>query len=59
LNHEWKMTMPIAASVKLGNNVFIPQPDLINLYGYEIGNDTKIGVFVEIQKCVIRFAVRD
>jgi UDP-2-acetamido-3-amino-2,3-dideoxy-glucuronate N-acetyltransferase len=44
--------MPIAPSVKLGKNVFIPQPDLVNLYGCEIGDDTKIGAFVEIQKGV-------
>ncbi len=44
--------MPIAPSVKLGKNVFIPQPDLVNLYGCEIGDDSKIGAFVEIQKGV-------
>jgi acetyltransferase-like isoleucine patch superfamily enzyme len=44
--------MPISSSVKLGKNVFIPQPDLVNLYGCEIGNETKIGAFVEIQKGV-------
>jgi len=38
----------IAPSVKLGKNVkFSP---FINLYGCEIGDDTKIGAFVEIQK---------
>jgi UDP-2-acetamido-3-amino-2,3-dideoxy-glucuronate N-acetyltransferase len=45
--------MPVASSVKLGKNVLIPQPDLVNLYGCEIDNDTKIGAFVEIQKGVI------
>ena len=40
----------IAESVKLGENVSIPQPDLVNLYGCAIGDDTKIGSFVEIQK---------
>ena len=44
--------MPIASSVKLGKNVAIPRPDLVNLYGCEIGDDTKIGSFVEIQKGV-------
>lgn len=44
--------MPIAPSVKLGKNVFIPQPDLVNLYGCEIGDNSKIGAFVEIQKGV-------
>ncbi len=38
----------IAPSVKLGRNVKLSQ--FINLYGCEIGDDTKIGAFVEIQK---------
>ena len=42
--------MPIADSVCLGANVRILQPDLINLYGCSVGDDTKIGAFVEIQK---------
>lgn len=42
--------MPIASSVTLGARVFIPHPDLVNLYGCTIGEDTKIGTFVEIQK---------
>jgi UDP-2-acetamido-3-amino-2,3-dideoxy-glucuronate N-acetyltransferase len=42
----------IAASVKLGRDVSIPQPDLVNLYGCEVGDETKIGSFVEIQKNV-------
>jgi UDP-2-acetamido-3-amino-2,3-dideoxy-glucuronate N-acetyltransferase len=40
----------IAASVSLGRDVRIPQPDLVNLYGCSIGDGTKIGAFVEIQK---------
>jgi len=36
--------------VKLGENVQIY--DFVNLYGCDIGNDTKIGTFVEIQKGV-------
>jgi UDP-2-acetamido-3-amino-2,3-dideoxy-glucuronate N-acetyltransferase len=36
--------------VKLGNNVNIAQPELVNLYGCAIGDNTKIGAFVEIQK---------
>jgi len=39
--------------VKLGNNVRIFQPDLVNLYGCTIGDNTKIGAFVEIQKNVV------
>jgi acetyltransferase-like isoleucine patch superfamily enzyme len=42
--------MPIAASVRLGKDVQIYQPDLVNLYGCEIGDGTRIGAFVEIQK---------
>lgn len=42
--------MPIASSVVLGERVAIFHPDLVNLYGCRIGDDTKIGSFVEIQK---------
>ena len=42
--------MPIAESVQLGRNVRIPQPELVNLYGCAIGDETRIGAFVEIQK---------
>jgi acetyltransferase-like isoleucine patch superfamily enzyme len=42
--------MPIASSVRLGRDVVIHHPDLVNLYGCEIGDSTKIGAFVEIQK---------
>lgn len=42
----------ISDDVILGERVFIPQPDLVNLYGCEIQADTKIGTFVEIQKNV-------
>lgn len=42
--------MPVADSVVLGNNVKIFHPTLVNLYGCSIGDDTKIGAFVEIQK---------
>ena len=38
----------IAPDVKLGENVRIQ--DFVNLYGCEIGDNTKIGPFVEIQK---------
>ena len=42
--------MPIAANVKLGRNVKIHHPELVNLYGCEIGDDTGVGAFVvEIQ----------
>ena len=42
--------MPIAPDVVLGKNVKIFQPTLVNLYGCKVGDDTKIGAFVEIQK---------
>ena len=42
--------MPIAPSARLGAGVVIHHPDLVNLYGCEIGDETKIGTFVEIQK---------
>ncbi len=38
----------IAANVRLGENVQIY--DFTNLYGCEIGDDVKIGAFVEVQK---------
>lgn len=38
----------IAADVKLGQNVKLAQ--FVNLYGCEIGDETKLGTFVEIQK---------
>ncbi|NBV22701.1 MAG: N-acetyltransferase [Proteobacteria bacterium] len=42
--------MPIADSVKLGKGVQIFHPSLVNLYGCTVGDDTKVGTFVEIQK---------
>src|SRR5580693_1220626 len=38
----------IAPNVKMGQDVKLSQ--FVNLYGCEIGDDTKIGAFVEIQK---------
>jgi acetyltransferase-like isoleucine patch superfamily enzyme len=38
----------IAPDVKLGKNVKLSR--FINLYGCEVGDETKIGAFVEIQK---------
>lgn len=38
----------IAPTVKLGKDVKLSQ--FINLYGCEVGDETKIGAFVEIQK---------
>ncbi len=42
--------MPIRADVCLGRDVRIPRPDLINIYGCSIGDQTCVGPFVEIQK---------
>lgn len=42
--------MPISDSVKLNGKVTIFHPTLVNLYGCEVGDGTRIGAFVEIQK---------
>ena len=42
--------MPIAPGVVLGRDVTIHHPELVNLYGCRIGDETRIGAFVEIQK---------
>ncbi len=38
--------------MRLGTGVSIPRPELINLYGCSIGDETRIGPFVEIQSGV-------
>jgi len=48
MNNEFVCITP---DVKLGDNVRLSK--FINLYGCQIGNDTKIGAFVEIQKHAI------
>lgn len=40
----------IKENVVLGKDVVIFHPDLVNLYGCQIGQGSKIGTFVEIQK---------
>lgn len=45
------MQMPIR-DVRLGRDVKIPYPDLVNLYECEIGDECFIGPFIEIQKGV-------
>ncbi|MGD8451514.1 MAG: acyltransferase [Phycisphaerae bacterium] len=40
----------IADSVVLGEDVKIHHPDLVNLYGCRIGDGSRIGTFVEIQR---------
>ena len=42
--------MPISDTTKLGANVKIYHPDQVNLYGCTIGDDSRVGSFVEIQK---------
>ena len=45
--------MPVASNCKIGDNVIIHNEELVNLYGCEIGSNTQIGPFVEIQKNVL------
>ena len=42
--------MPITESVQLGEDVKIFHTSLVNLYGCKIGDGSRIGAFVEIQK---------
>jgi len=42
--------MPVESNVRLGSGVIIFHPELVNLYGCRIGDGTRIGTFVEIQK---------
>lgn len=45
--------MPVAENVQLGAGVRIFLPDLVNIYGCTIGDETTIGPFVEIQAGVV------
>lgn len=40
----------ISPDVALGKDVVIFQPELVNLYGCSIGDGTRVGAFVEIQR---------
>ena len=40
----------ISADVRIGRNVVIPHPELVNLYGCRVGDGSKIASFVEIQR---------
>jgi UDP-2-acetamido-3-amino-2,3-dideoxy-glucuronate N-acetyltransferase len=42
--------MPVTPDVVLGAGVKLLQPSLVNLYGCTVGDETRIGAFVEIQK---------
>lgn len=44
--------MPVN-NVKLGKDVRIPEPGIVNLFGCSIGDETKIGAFVEIGRNVV------
>jgi acetyltransferase-like isoleucine patch superfamily enzyme len=44
--------MAISKDVQLGPGVVIHHQELVNLYGCRIGDDSRIGAFVEIQKNV-------
>jgi len=48
VEHDRQATQKIAPDVLLGNDVIIR--DFVNLYGCTIGDGTRIGTFVEIQK---------
>lgn len=41
--------MPITQDVRLGRDVRILHPELVNLYGCVVGDESRIGTFVEIQ----------
>jgi acetyltransferase-like isoleucine patch superfamily enzyme len=47
------MQAAIFPGVTMGENVVIPQPQLVNLYGCVIGDGCKIAGFVEIQRGVV------
>jgi acetyltransferase-like isoleucine patch superfamily enzyme len=42
--------LPISSDVVLGSNVVLYHEELVNLYGCRIGDETRIGAFVEIQR---------
>ncbi len=45
--------MPVSETAHIADSVKIFHPSLVNLYGCTIGEDTKVGAFVEVQKGVI------
>ena len=48
MNDKFKVTQKIAPDVQLGEGVKIF--NFVNMYGCQIGDNTKIGTFVEVQK---------
>jgi UDP-2-acetamido-3-amino-2,3-dideoxy-glucuronate N-acetyltransferase len=47
---SWSPTVPISPDVVLGSDVVLDHEELVNLYGCRIGDETRIGAFVEIQR---------
>ena len=45
--------MPVEKNVTLGEGVRVFKPDLVNIYGCTIGDETTVGPFVEIQSGVV------
>lgn len=45
--------MPVADNVTLGDDVRIYKPDMVNIYGCTIGDESSVGPFVEIQAGVV------
>lgn len=43
----------ISRDVALGDGVVVHHPDLVNLYGCRVGEGTRVGTFVEIQRDVV------
>ena len=50
---KWDDALPIHPSTRLGEGVRIYHPELVNIYGATIGDHTRIGPFVEIQRGAI------
>ena len=42
--------MPVAPDASLAESAKVLYPDLVNIYGCSIGEETRVGPFVEIQK---------
>ncbi len=40
----------ISPDVRLGARVVVHHPDLVNLYGCSVGDESRVGAFVEIQR---------
>ena len=42
--------MPVAPGASVAESALIFHPDLVNIYGCSIGDETQVGPFVEVQK---------